>query len=82
MSLLPTPSPTFVARSLSNDVYADLGEGYLLVVLFAFLGLVATHPSILAWKIPCSVVSDSATPWTVAHQAPLSMEILQARILE
>ena len=30
----------------------------------------------------CSVVSDSATPWTVAHQAPLSMGILQARILE
>ena len=23
-----------------------------------------------------------ATPWTVAHQAPLSMGILQARILE
>ena len=22
----------------------------------------------------CSVVSDSATPWTVAHQAPLSLE--------
>ena len=22
----------------------------------------------------CSVVSDSATPWTVAHQDPLSME--------
>ena len=22
----------------------------------------------------CSVVSDSATPWTVTHQAPLSME--------
>ena len=22
----------------------------------------------------CSVVSNSATPWTVAHQAPLSME--------
>ena len=30
----------------------------------------------------CSVVSDSAAPWTVAHQAPLSMGILQARILE
>ena len=29
-----------------------------------------------------SVVPDSATPWTVAHQAPLSMGILQARILE
>ena len=22
----------------------------------------------------CSVMSDAATPWTVAHQAPLSME--------
>ena len=29
-----------------------------------------------------SVVSDSATPWTVARQAPLSMGILQASILE
>ena len=27
-----------------------------------------------------SVVSNSETPWTVAHQAPLSMGILQARI--
>ena len=23
--------------------------------------------------VPCSVMSDSAIPWTVAHQAPLSM---------
>ena len=29
-----------------------------------------------------SVVSDSATPWTVAHQAPLPVGILQARTLE
>ena len=29
-----------------------------------------------------SVVSDSVTPWTGAHQAPLSLGILQARILE
>ena len=29
-----------------------------------------------------SVMSDSVTPWTVAHQAPLSMGILQERILE
>ena len=27
-------------------------------------------------------MSDSVTPWAVAHQAPLSMGILQARILE
>ena len=32
--------------------------------------------------ISCSVISDSATPWTIARQAPLSMGILQARILE
>ena len=30
----------------------------------------------------CSVVSDSVTPWTVAHQAPLSTGILQAKILK
>ena len=24
--------------------------------------------------VSCSAVSDSATPWTVAHQAPLSMK--------
>ena len=29
-----------------------------------------------------SVMSDFANLWTVAHQAPLSMEILQTRILE
>ena len=28
------------------------------------------------------VVSDSATPWAVVRQAPLSMGVLQARILE
>ena len=30
----------------------------------------------------CSVVSDSVTPWTVAHQVSLFMGMLQARILE
>ena len=29
-----------------------------------------------------SVVSDFATPWTIACQVPLSMGILQERILE
>ena len=32
--------------------------------------------------VSCSVVSDSATPWTVIHQDPLSLAILQATILE
>ena len=26
------------------------------------------------FKSMCSVMSDSTTPWTVAHQAPLSMK--------
>ena len=29
--------------------------------------------------LSCSVASDSATPWVVARQVPLSMEILQAK---
>ena len=49
----------------------------------------ATHSTVLAWEIPwtedpgrlqsssvqfrLSVVSDSATPWTAAHQASLSI---------
>ena len=37
----------------------------------------------LIFVLSCSVMSDSfVTPWTVAPQAPLSMGILQARILE
>ena len=44
------------------------------------------HPHSLACRSPvlCLVTqsSDSVTPWAVAHWAPLSMRILQARILE
>ena len=44
----------------------------------------------LFWNSPgfsvCPVLSYSVvadvTPWTIAHQAPLSMGLLQARILE
>ena len=32
--------------------------------------------------LSCSVTSNSVTPWTVAHLAPLSMGIFQAKILE
>ena len=36
----------------------------------------------LVCRVTPSVVTESATPWTAALQAPLSMGILQARILE
>ena len=42
-------------------------------------------PSLLACLLAClvaSVVSNSVTLWTMACQAPLSMGVLQARILE
>ena len=38
---------------------------------------------VLCRAVHCrSVVSDSVTTWTVAHQAPLSMGNLQTRILD
>ena len=39
------------------------------------------HLSSITWCI-LSCVQLFATPWTVAHQAPLSMRLFQARILE
>ena len=55
----------------------------------------ATHSSILAWEIPWTeepggqqsawvlrCVQLFVTLWTVACQAPLSMGILQARVVE
>ena len=33
-------------------------------------------------SVSCSALSDAVTPWTVAHQDPLSMGFSQARILE
>ena len=33
--------------------------------------------SVCVYVFNCSVVSDSATPWTVAHKAPLSMELFR-----
>ena len=52
--------------------------------------IVLENPSFVFWalrcglsRLPVSVVSDSLrAAWTVAHQAPLSMGILQARTLE
>ena len=51
----------------------------LFFALFITLFIIISH---LHCELSCSVVSDSATSWTVTCQAPLSMGILQARILE
>ena len=36
------------------------------------IGMYKSH-----YVLSCSVVSDSVTPWTIAHQAPLSMRFLR-----
>ena len=38
--------------------------------------------SLVSQSVSQSESSDSSNPWIVAHQAPLSLGILQARILE
>ena len=53
---------------------------------YVTLGEVDYTPLILMISMLCcakllGLVQLFATPWTVAHQAPLSMVILQARIL-
>ena len=37
-------------------------------------GVVWARPVKKEERVSCSVMSDSVTPWTVARQAPLSME--------
>ena len=44
--------------------------------------LQAVGQGLLRYLVLCSVVSNSANPWTAARQTPLSMGILQARRLE
>ena len=61
-----TQAPVLGAQSLSRGTTREVP----LVIL------------VLCSVLSHSVVSDSATPWAVACQGPLSMGILQARIPE
>ena len=46
---------------------------YMCVFIFTFYNMCVCVCVCGKW-VMCSVMSDSVTPWTVAHQAPLSME--------
>ena len=66
-----------------EDTRADkardyIGKGCLGREQAGKLGVLTTGISVLS----CSVLSDCATPWAVAGQASLSVEVLQATILE
>ena len=44
---------------------------------FIFIFIYMAISSFLHLSVTSSVMSDSMTPWTVAHQAPLSMGLLR-----
>ena len=62
----------FPGGSDGKESTCNAGDLGLIPGLGRSPGEEATHSSVLAWRIP----------WTVARQAPLSVGILQARILE
>ena len=65
-----------VTEQVNDGINLDL---WPCISMYSFI----LHSSVLCCAVLShSVVSDSVTPWTVAHQAPLSMGILQARVLE
>ena len=55
---------------------------YIYVCMYVYNVCVYTHTHMCCVVLSHSVMSESVTPWTVDHQAPLSMGILQARILD
>ena len=71
----------FAVASEASKIYFLLN----LISCSAFpCSLCLSHTGLLeSESVGRSIISDSfETPWTVAHQAPLSMEFSQARILE
>ena len=75
---------------LSAEGYLLSGQQDRIFTIFRNAEITVANPYIAPNRIQstlhiscCAVLSCSVmSPWTVAHQAPLSMGILQARILE
>ena len=64
----------FLFLSLSHSPSYTFASFSVTFVPFSVAGLTMTITKVsLLWWFSCSVVSDSATPRTVAHQASLSM---------
>ena len=72
------PNPRLIPERSIMEVLAKhhirAGLRYIRVVVGYLLNMLN--------MLVTSVMSDSVTTWTVAHQAPLSMGILQAIILK
>ena len=70
---LPFPTPGDFLNTGLNPHLLHLLHWQVDSLLLGHLGS-STHIYLLLLSVSHSVVSDSASPWTVAHQVPLSME--------
>ena len=65
----------------SENINSLIHEGGILLLLWQ--GCFRIKCSECSWVLSCSMMLDSfVTPWAVACQAPLTIKIFQARILE
>ena len=71
-----------VQLSLQDPVSIPFGYIPTSGIVVSGSGSFSKYAVLCCVALSCSVMSDSATPWTVARQALLSVGILQARILE
>ena len=71
----------FITVSYDTNIFIMLQ--YVFLNLYSFSDQILYHYSYIMFHVwVLNRVWLCATPWTVARQAPLSVEILQARILE
>ena len=78
---LSPPSPFAFNLSQHQGLFQWVGSSNQVVKLLEF----QLHHQSFQWMLYCAVLSHVwllVSPWTVAHQAPLSMGIHQAKILE
>ena len=64
--------------SLCNLLFQKMKISFFIKLVISY----CTSVTVLCCLLSHSVMSNSATPWTIACQAPLSFGILQARTLE
>ena len=63
----------FLLLSLMQENGSPVSLPFLPIFHFSLCWRQQPESASEKWKWSCSVMSDSATPWTVAYQAPLSM---------
>ena len=66
--------PTHTSHHLSRRPFYMLNISHIFPYSHESLQTHCIHQLLCCVCVSCSVVSNSATPWTVARQAPLSME--------